>query len=98
MHLAESASTNSLKILPYLLEGKEKVAFIGTLERRLSEDIMNNALNLSLIDYDMQDLENIAFSIAKSFDYELSNKYQYFFGALTKTYYEYIKFNQNLSK
>ena len=98
MHLAESASTNPLKILPYLLEGKEKVAFIGTLERRLSEDIMNNALNLSLIDYDMQDLENIAFSIAKSFDYELSNKYQYFFGALTKTYYEYIKFNQNLSR
>ena len=97
MNLSEKDNNNSLKIIPYCFENdnENSIAFIGTTEKRLDEDIMNIALNLAITDYDIRDLEEIAISITEALDLELANKYQYFFKTLARTYNEYIAFNKN---
>ena len=97
MNLAERAFNNPLQIIPYYLENnyRNSIPFIGTTINRLNEDIMNNALNLAINDYDIEELEEIAISITESLDLELANRYQYFFKTLARTYHEYITFNKN---
>ena len=97
MNLSEKDNNNSLKIIPYCFENdnENSIAFIGTTEKRLDEDIMNITLNLAITDYDIRDLEEIAISITEALDLELANKYQYFFKTLARTYNEYIAFNKN---
>ena len=52
-------------------------------------------ISLTITDYDIEDLEDTAISIAESLNIELSHKYKDFFETLAKTYNEYIIFNQN---
>ena len=100
MDLAEISSNNPLTIIHYLLEKDSfnSIAFIGTTNWKLNQAIMNRSLNLIITDYDIEELEDTAISIAESLDVDLSNKYQYFFKILGKTYHEYIIFNQNYLK
>ena len=97
MGLAERSSNNPLKVIHYLLEKDEKdsVPFLGISNWRLDAAKINRALNLSITDYDIKDLEETAVSIAEAIDLDLSNKYKDFFEILAKTYNEYILFNQN---
>ena len=97
MGLAERSSNNPLKVIHYLLEkdSNNSVPFLGISNWRLDAAKINRALSLSITDYDIQDLEETAISIAQALDNELSNNYQDFFEILARTYYEYIKFNEN---
>ena len=100
MGLAERSINNPLKVIHFLLEKDEKdsVPFLGKSNWRLDAAKINRALNLSITDYDPKDLEETGISIAEALDLDLSNKYKDFFETLSKTYYEYILFNQNTIK
>ena len=97
MGLAERSSNNPLKVIHYLLEKdrEDSVPFLGISNWRLDAAKINRALSLTITDYDIDDLEDTAISIAESLDVHLSNKYKGFFETLAKTYNEYIIFNQN---
>ena len=97
MGLAERSSNNPLKVIHYLLErdSKNSVPFLGISNWRLDAAKINRALSLTITDYDIEDLEETAISIAKALDVELSIKYKEFFETLANTYNEYIIFNQN---
>ena len=97
MGLAERSSNNPLKVMHYLLEkdSENSVPFLGISNWRLDAAKINRALNLTITDYDIQDLEETAISIAEALDKDLSHKYQNFFETLAKTYFDYIQFNQN---
>ena len=97
MGLAERSSNNPLKIIHFLLEKDEKdsVRFLGISNWRLDASKINRALNLSITDYDVEDLKETANTIAEALNLDLANKYKYFFETLAKTYYQYILFNQN---
>ena len=97
MGLAERSSNNPLKIIHYLLEKdvKDEVRFLGISNWKLDAAKINRALNLSITDYDVDDLQETAISIAEALNIDLSNKYKEFFETLAKTYYNYILFNQN---
>ena len=97
MGLAERSSNNPLKVIHYLLEkdSDNSVPFLGISNWRLDASKINRALNLSITDYDIQDLEETAISIAQALDNELSNNYQDFFEILARTYYEFVQFNEN---
>ena len=88
MGLAERSSNNPLKVIHYLLEKDEKdsVPFLGISNWRLDAAKINRALNLSITDYDIKDLEETAVSIAEAIHLDLSNKYKDFFENLDKTY------------
>ena len=100
MGLAERSSNNPLKVIHYLLEKdiEDSVPFLGISNWRLDAAKINRALNLSITDYDNQDLEDTAEAIAQSLDSNLSGKYLYFFQALARTYKDYIEFRQNSQK
>ena len=100
MGLAERSSNNPLKVMHYLLEkdSQDSVPFLGISNWRLDAAKINRALSLTITDYDIQDLEETAISIAEALDLELSNKYNDFFKTLARTYNLYIKFNQNSIK
>ena len=97
MGLAERSSNNPLKVIHYLLEkdSNNSVPFLGISNWRLDAAKINRALNLSITDYDIQDLEETAFSIAQALDNKLANNYQDFFEVLARTYHQYIQFNEN---
>ena len=97
MGLAERSSNNPLKIIHFLLEKDEKdsVRFLGISNWRLDASKINRALNLSITDYDVQDLQETAISIAAAINLDLSNKYKDFFETLAKAYSQYVLFNQN---
>ena len=57
---------------------------------------MNKTLNLAITDYDVEDLEETAFSIAKALDEELTNRYKEYFEILAKTYFDYYQSCQYL--
>ena len=97
MGLAERSSNNPLKVIHYLLEKdrENSVPFLGISNWRLDAAKINRALSLTITDYDIDDLEDTALSIAESLNAELSNKYKDFFKTLAKAYNEYIIFNQN---
>ena len=97
MGLAERSSNNPLKVIHYLLEKdrEDSVPFLGISNWRLDAAKINRALSLTITDYDIEDLEDTALSIAESLNVQLSNKYKDFFETLAKTYNEYIIFNQN---
>ena len=97
MGLAERSSNNPLKIIHFLLEKDEEnsVPFLGISNWRLDAAKINRALNLSITDYDIEDLKETAISIAEALDFDLSNRYKDFFGVLAQTYFEYILYNQN---
>ena len=100
MGLAERSSNNPLKVIHYLLEKdtEDSVPFLGISNWRLDAAKINRALNLSITDYDIQDLEETAYAIAYALDSNLSNEYQDFFKALARTYNDYIEFNKNSIK
>ena len=91
MGLAERSNNNPLKVIHFLLEkdSKDSVPFLGTSNWKLDAAKINRALTLSITDYDLQDLEETAISIAEAMDYDLTNKYNDFFNILAKTYNEY---------
>ncbi len=97
MGLAERSSNNPLKVIHYLLEKdrEDSVPFLGISNWRLDAAKINRALSLTITDYDIEDLEDTANSIAESLNIELSIKYKDFFKTLARTYNEYIIFNQN---
>ena len=100
MGLAERSSNNPLKVIHYLLErdSKDSVPFLGISNWKLDAAKINRALSLTITDYDIEDLEETAISIAEALDVELSNKYKDFFETLARTYNKYIIFNQNTIK
>ena len=97
MGLAERSSNNPLKIIHYYLEKDEKdsVRFLGISNWRLDAAKINRALNLTITDYEKEDLQETAISIDEALNLDLSNKYKDFFETLAKTYHEYLLFNQN---
>ena len=97
MGLAERSSNNPLKVIHYLLEKdtEDSVPFLGISNWRLDAAKINRALNLSITDYDIPDLEDTALAIARALDSNLSTTYNYFFKALARTYNDYIIFKQN---
>ena len=97
MGLAERSSNNPLKVIHYLLEKdrENSVPFLGISNWRLDAAKINRALSLTITDYDIEDLEDTAISIAESLNAPLTNKYKDFFETLARTYNEYIIFNQN---
>ena len=97
MGLAERSSNNPLKVIHYLLEKdrENSVPFLGISNWRLDAAKINRALSLTITDYDIEDLEDTALSIAESLNAPLTNKYRDFFETLARTYNEYIIFNQN---
>ena len=97
MGLAERSSNNPLKVVHYLLETNKEnsVPFLGISNWRLDAAKINRAVNLSITDYDIEDLEDTAYSIAEALDKNLADKYKDFFVTLAKVYYEYVKLNQN---
>ena len=54
---------------------------------------INRAVNLSITEYDIWDLEDTAISIAEALDSNLANNYKDFFETLARVYYEYIRQN-----
>ena len=100
MGLAERSSNNPLKVIHYLLERdkKDTVPFLGISNWRLDAAKINRALNISITDYDIEDLVDTANSIAEALDFNLSNKYKEFFEILAKVFNEYIILNQNSTK
>jgi len=84
MGLAERSSNNPLKIIHFLLEKDEEnsVPFLGISNWRLDAAKINRALNLSITDYDVQDLEDTAIAIAKAYDSNIANTYEDFFTLL----------------
>ena len=97
MGLAERSSNNPLKVIHYLLEkdSVDSVPFLGISNWRLDAAKINRALNLSITDYDVQDLEDTAIAIAKAYDSNIANTYEDFFKALARTYSDYIQLMQN---
>ena len=100
MGLAERSSNNPLKVIHYLLErdSKDSVPFLGISNWKLDSAKNNRALSLAITDYDIEDLEDTAISIAEALDVDLSIKYKDFFETLARTYNEYIILNQNTIK
>ena len=97
MGLAERSSNNPLKVTHYLLEKDtaDSVPFLGISNWRLDAAKINRALNLSITDYDISDLESTAIAIARALDSNLANIYEGFLKALARTYNDYIKLKQN---
>ena len=102
MGLAERSINNPLKIIHYLLEKdtEESVPFLGISNWKLDAAKINRALNLSITDYEKEDLEETANAIAEALDKDIANRNSDFFQTLAKTYYEYMKsiqgnFNEN---
>ena len=97
MGLAERSSNNPLKVIHYLLEkdSENSVPFLGISNWRLDAAKINRALSLTITDYDINDLQETAISIAEALDDKLSNNYKEFFQALAKTYFEYVEDNKN---
>ena len=97
MGLAERSSNNPLKVIHYLLEKDtiDSVPFLGISNWRLDAAKINRAVNLSITDYDISDLEGTAMAIARALDSNLANTYEIFLKALARTYNDYIKLKQN---
>ena len=96
MGLAERSINNPLKIIHYLLERdrEDSVPFLGISNWRLDAAKINRALNLSITDYDEQDLKDTAISIAEALDFPLANSYKDFFETLALTYFNYLEENK----
>ena len=99
MGLAERSKNNPLKIIHYLLEqdAEKSVPFLGISNWSLDAAKINRALNLSISDYTLEDLEETAITIAKALDKDIANKNNDFFKILSKTFYEYLE-NKNMLK
>ena len=97
MGLAERSSNNPLKVMHYLLEKdtENSVPFLGISNWRLDASKINRVLSLTITDYDVEDLEETAISIAESLNNEISTKYNEFFEILARVYHKYIILNQD---
>ena len=100
MGLAERSSNNPLKVIHFLLEkdAKDSVPFLGISNWKLDAAKINRALGLTITDYDIQDLEETAISIAEAMDDRLTSLYDDFFKTLARTYNKYILQNQKEAK
>ena len=96
MGLAERSSNNPLKVIHFLLEkdAEDSVPFLGISNWKLDAAKINRALGLTITDYDIQDLEETAISIAEAMDEDLAHKYGDFFNTLARTYFKYLAYNQ----
>ena len=96
MGLAERSSNNPLKVIHFLLEkdAEDSVPFLGKSNCKLDAATINRALGLNKTDYDIQDLEETAISIAEAMDEDLSHKYGDFLNTLASTYFKYLTYNQ----
>ena len=96
MGLAERSSNNPLKVMHYLLEkdAENSVPFLGISNWRLDASKINRVLNLAITDYDIEDLEETAISIAEALNNEISTKYKEFFETLARVYNKYVILNQ----
>ena len=92
MGLAERSSNNPLKVMHFLLEKdtKDSVPFLGISNWKLDAAKINRALGLTITDYDIQDLEETAISIAEALDEPLTHKFNDFFKTLARTYNKFI--------
>ena len=92
MGLAERSSNNPLKVIHYLLERDQQnsVPFLGISNWKLDASKINRALNLSITDYDINDLKDTAISIARAINSVFANQYKELLDSLTETYYDYI--------
>jgi hypothetical protein len=100
MGLAEHSPNNPLKVihseLEYdLNEGNKKVAFVGISNWTLDASKMNRGMFLSIPEPDEDDIKNTAFTIGRSYDDDLGNKYKVFYEFLGSTYFEYKTFLKN---
>ena len=97
--LADKSNNNPLKILHFLLERDNNsyypIPFLGISNWRIDAATMNRVLSLEVNEYDVENLEEIAFSLARNIDEELAQKYRYFFEILAKTYNKYYQFNKD---
>ena len=100
MGLAERSSNNPLKVIHFLLEkdAEDSVPFLGISNWKLDAAKINRALGLTITDYDIQDLEETAISIAEAMDDRLTSLYDDFFKTLARTYNTYILHNQQEAK
>ena len=100
MGLAERSTNNPLKVIHFLLEkdAKDSVPFLGISNWKLDAAKINRALGLTITDYDIQDLEETAISIAEALDEDLAHKYGDFFNTLARTYFNYLVYNQEQRK
>ena len=100
MGLAERSSNNPLKIMHYLLERdrEDSVPFLGISNWRLDAAKINRALNLSITDYDEEDLKKTAVLIAEASDSQLTNNYKDFFETLAMTYHKYLEKSKDYIK
>ena len=98
MGLAERSNNNPLKVMHYLLEkdAENSVPFLGISNWRLDASKINRVLNLAITDYDIEDLEETALSIADALNNEIRTKYKEFFETLARVYNKYIILNQEL--
>ena len=96
MGLAERSSNNPLKVMHYLLERdtENSVPFLGISNWRLDAAKINRVINLSITDYDVEDLEETAITISRALDSNLTNTYESFFKTLARTYNDYINFKK----
>ena len=100
MGLAERSSNNHLKIMHYLLERdrEDSVPFLGISNWRLDAAKINRALNLSITDYDEEDLKKTAVLIAEASDSQLTKNYKDFFETLAMTYLKYLEKSKDYIK
>ena len=84
----------------FLLEkdAEDSVPFLGISNWKLDAAKINRALGLTITDYDIQDLEETAISIAEAMDDRLTSLYDDFFKTLARTYNTYILHNQQEAK
>ena len=97
MELTELSNNNPFKFFHYLLERlpEHSISFLGSSRWYLDPAIMSRVMTLNIldIDYNVEELIEIAIFIAELYDKELSIKYKEFLEILAKTYFEYIRYN-----
>ena len=95
MGVALKSKDNPLKILNYELEcekekdKKNRISFVGISNWSFDSAKMNRVFYSFVPEPSNDELIENAINIANSSDKELSNKYDYFFCSLAKTYYKY---------
>ena len=74
---------------------EDSVPFLGISNWRLDAAKINRALNLSITDYDLTDLEETAMAIAEALDKDIADRNSNFFKTLAQTYSNYMEDIQN---
>ena len=94
MGLAEYSPNNPLKVIHAELDqalekGKNNIAFVGISNWALDASKMNRGMHLSIPEPTKDDIKEVAFTIGKSYDENLSNQFRVYYEKLGETYYKY---------